>query len=62
VIKKETIRWAGHVASMVEMRIVYSVLVGNPEGMRPLGRPQHRWKNNIQMNLQEALWWKHGLD
>jgi len=62
VIKMGTIRWAEHVASMGEMRGVYTVLVGKPEGMRPLGRLQHRWKDNIQMNLQQAVWRRHGLD
>jgi hypothetical protein len=43
VIKSRGIRWAGHVASMGEGRVVYRVLVGKPEGKRPLGRPRHRW-------------------
>ena len=47
-------RWAGHVAHMVERRGVYRALVGKPEGKRPLGRPRRRWDDNIKMDLQEA--------
>jgi len=47
-------RWAGHVAYMGEERGVYRVLVGKPEGKRPLGRPRHRWVDNIRMDLQEV--------
>jgi len=41
-------RWAGHVARMGEERGVYRVLVGKPEGKRPLGRPRRRWVDNIR--------------
>ena len=44
----------GHVARMGEKRSVYWVLVGKPEGKRPLGRPRHRWEDNIKMYLQEV--------
>jgi len=54
VIKSRRIRWAGHVARMGEERRVYRVLVENPEGRRPLGRPRRRWVNNIRMDLQEV--------
>ena len=47
-------RWAGHVARMGERRGVYGVLVGKPEGKRPLGRPRRRWEYNIKMDLQEV--------
>ena len=47
-------RWAGHVARMGEERVVYRVLVGKPEGNRPLGRPRRRWVDNIRMDLQEV--------
>jgi hypothetical protein len=47
-------RWAGHVALMVEKRGVHRVLVGKPDGKRPLGRPRPRWKDNIKMDLQEV--------
>ena len=46
--------WAGHVARMGERRGLYRVLVGKPEGKRPLGRPRHRWEDNIQIDLQEV--------
>ena len=47
-------RWAGHVARMGEDRGVHRVLVGKPEGKRPLGRPRRRWEDNIKMDLQEV--------
>ena len=47
-------RWAGHVAHMREDRGVHRVLVGKPEEKRPLGRPRHRWEDNIKMDLQEV--------
>jgi hypothetical protein len=53
VIKSRRMRWAGHVAHMGEGRGVYRVLVGRPEGKRPLGRPRLRWEDNIKMNLRE---------
>jgi hypothetical protein len=52
VIKSRRMRWAGHVARMGERRGVYRVLVGKPEGNRPLGRPRFRWEDNIKMDLQ----------
>ncbi|KAJ4438755.1 hypothetical protein ANN_14706 [Periplaneta americana] len=48
------LRWAGHVASMGESRNVYRVLVGRPEGKRPLGRPRRRWEDKIKMDLREV--------
>ena len=47
-------RWAGYVARMGEGRGMYRVLVGKPEGKRPLGRPSLRWEDNIKMDLQEV--------
>jgi hypothetical protein len=47
-------RWAGHVARMVEDRGVHRVLVGRPKGKRPLGRPRCRWEDKIKMDLQEV--------
>jgi len=47
-------RWVGHVAHMGERRDVYRVLVGKPEGKRLLGRPRHRWEDNIKTDLQEV--------
>ena len=54
VITWRRMRWAGHVARMGEERGVYRVLVGKPEGRRPLGRPRRRWVDNIRMDLQEV--------
>ena len=54
VIKLRRMRWTGHVARMDEERGVYKVLVGKPEGKRPLGRPRLRWVDNIRMDLQEV--------
>jgi hypothetical protein len=51
VIKSRRMRWAGDVARMEEGRNVYRVLVGRPEGKRPLGRPRHMWEDNIKMDL-----------
>ena len=48
------LRWDGHVARIGEERGVYRVLVGKPEGRRPLGRPRCRWVDNIRMDLQEV--------
>jgi hypothetical protein len=53
VIKSRRMRWAGHVARMGEGRGEYRVLVGRPEGKRPLGRPRHRWEDNIKLDLME---------
>ena len=54
VIKSRRMRWAGHVARMGDGRDVYRVLVGKPEGRRPLGRPRRRWEDNIRMDLREV--------
>jgi hypothetical protein len=54
VIKSRRMRWAGHVARMAEGRGVYRVLVGKPEGKRPLGRPTRRWEDNIKLDLMET--------
>ena len=54
VIKSRRMRWAGHVARMEEGRGVHRVLVGKLEGKRPLGRPRHRWEDNIKMDLWEV--------
>ena len=54
VIKLRRMRCAEHVACMGEERGVYRVLVGKPEGRRPLGRPKHRWADNIRKDLQEV--------
>jgi len=54
VIKFGRMRWAGNVARMDEERGVYRVLVGKPEGRRPMGRPRRRWVGNIRIDLQEV--------
>jgi len=51
VVKSRRMRWAGHVARMCKERGMYRVLVGKPEGRRPLGRPTRRWVDNIRMDL-----------
>jgi len=53
-VVKSRMRWAGHVARMGEGRGVHRVLVGKPEGKRPLGRPRLRWEDNIKMDLWEV--------
>jgi hypothetical protein len=53
IIKSRRMRWAGHVAQMGEKRNVSRVLVGKPEGKRPLGRPRCGWIDNIKINLVE---------
>jgi len=55
VIKSRKMRWEGHVTRIGESRAVYRVLVGKPEGKRPLGRPRCRWEYNINMDLQEVV-------
>jgi hypothetical protein len=59
VIKSRKIL-AGHVVRMGEMRNAYSILVGKPEGKRPLGRLGHRWENDIRIDLREIEW--EGVD
>jgi hypothetical protein len=56
VIKSRRLKWEGHVAPMGERRGAYRALVGKPNGRRQLGRPRHRWENNIKMDLQEVGW------
>jgi hypothetical protein len=54
VIKSRSMRLEGHVTCMAERIEVYMVLVGKPEGERPLGRPRRRWEDNINMALQKV--------
>jgi hypothetical protein len=54
VIKSRRMRWAGHETRMGEGRGVYRVLVGKPEGKKPLGRPKRRWEDNIKLDLREV--------
>jgi hypothetical protein len=55
-IKSRKMRWVGQVAHMGEERKVCKVLVGKPEGKRPLGRPRRRWDDRIRMDLREIGW------
>jgi hypothetical protein len=56
IIKWRKMRWVEHVARMGEKRNTYRLLVGKPEGMRPLGRSRSNWVDNITMNLGEVGW------
>jgi hypothetical protein len=56
IIKSRRMRWAGHVAKMGEKMNAYRLLVGKPEGRRPLGRPRLRLVDNIRMDLGEVGW------
>ena len=56
VIKPRRMTWPGHAARMGESRCVYRILMGKPEGKRPLGRPMLRWEDNMKMYLQEVGW------
>jgi hypothetical protein len=62
VIKARRMRWAGHLARMGAVRGAYNILVGRPEGRRPLGRPRRRWEDNIKMDLREIGFGGCGLD
>jgi hypothetical protein len=53
-------RWSGHVARIGVKGNTYSILVGNPEGKRPLGRPRRRWVDNIKMDLRQIG--RYGMD
>jgi hypothetical protein len=59
-IESEVAFLAGHVARMGEKRYAYRILVGKPEGKRPLGRPRRRWVDNIKIDLREIGW--NGMD
>jgi hypothetical protein len=56
MIKSRWMRWAGHVTRMGERRNACRILVGKPEGKRPLGRPRCRWVDNIKMDLRRLDW------
>ncbi|KDR09738.1 hypothetical protein L798_00248 [Zootermopsis nevadensis] len=75
VIKSRRMRWTGHVARMDGTRSVHRVLVGKPEGKRPLGRPRRRWEDNLRRDLweigvegdwillaQDRVWWRALVD
>jgi hypothetical protein len=54
VVKARRMRSAGHVARIGEVRGAYNILVGRPEGRRPLGKPRRRWEENIKMDLRQT--------
>jgi hypothetical protein len=56
LLHRDVHEWAGYVARIGEERKVYRVLMGKPEGKRPLGRPRRRWENGIRMDLTEIGW------
>jgi hypothetical protein len=56
IMKSRRMRWAGHVARMGERRSAYRIMVGKPEGKRPLRRPRRRWEDHIKMDLREIGW------
>jgi hypothetical protein len=57
VIKSRRMRWAENVVGIEKRRGLYRVLMGKPEGKRPLGRPRHRWEKNIKMGLSGSGMW-----
>jgi hypothetical protein len=61
-IKSRRLRWAGGVARIGETRNAYRILVGKPEGKRPLGRPRRRWVDHIKIDLREKGWEVYLLD
>jgi hypothetical protein len=66
MIKSRRMRWAGHVARTGEKRNAYRILMGKPEGKRPLGRPRRKWVDNIKINHKKQdgvvwtgfIWWR----
>jgi hypothetical protein len=56
MIRSRRMRWAEHVARIGETMNVYRILVGKPEGKRPLGKPRRRWMNNIKLNHRDIGW------
>ena len=62
LVYKFRLKWAGHVARIGDCIGAYGVLVGKPDGRRPLERPRRRWKNNIKMDLREVGWGTDWID
>jgi hypothetical protein len=56
IIKSRRMRWAAHVPRIGEKRNAYKLLVGKPQGKRPLVRPRRRWVHNIKMEILEIVW------
>jgi hypothetical protein len=61
MIKSRRMGWAGHFAQMGKERNTYRILVGKPEGKRPLGRPRCSWVDDVKMDLRDRMGW-YGLD
>jgi hypothetical protein len=53
MMKARRIKWTGHIARMRDKGNAYRILVGKPEGRRPLGKHRHKWEDNIKMDLRE---------
>jgi hypothetical protein len=63
MIKSRRMKWAVHEVRMEETRNTYRILVGKPEGKRPLGRPRRRWVDNGKIDLKEIGWGSmHSID
>jgi hypothetical protein len=56
MIKSRRVRWEGYVVRMGNKRNQYRMLVGKPEGKRPLGRPRRSWVDNIKIDLRQIGW------
>jgi hypothetical protein len=56
MMKSRRMSWAGYVALMVDEKNAYRILVGKPEGKRPVGRPTRRWLGSIKIDLREMEW------
>jgi hypothetical protein len=56
MIKSRRMRWAGHVARIGEKRNAYKILVGKPQGKRPLRRQRRKWVDNIKIDFREIGW------
>jgi hypothetical protein len=56
VVRLRRMTWVGYVVPMGETRSAFRILVGKPEGKRPLRRPMHKWEGNIKMDLREIMW------
>jgi len=53
VMKSSRVRWAGNVACVEKVRSAYKILIGKPEGKRPLRRRRHRWEINVRMDIRK---------
>jgi hypothetical protein len=60
MVMSKRMRWTGHIARIGGQNEAYMILVGKPEGKRPLGRPRRRWVDNIKIDLREIGW--DGMD